>query len=205
MILSIQADENRRVHTEYGEDAEPAFELITPAEIIAIDYLWSLDGGHKVHQALRIYEAVSRGGRMLPPEEPATPRLATPEPSRYYAIPEDIARTARQFFDPMAVTGAQTASDWWDGETSAWDVDDDAAADVLTMMGPDWIRERSHDTPIAAAKAYLAMGVVDHPHGQRRHLTARAVASQLRDLWERGEAQIAVHPDHDHGQQALSL
>ena len=100
-VLSVQAMEVERAGRE-GESTR--FTILSAEQLVAIDYLWSVDGGHAPHAALRISREVESGARMLPQDWGGDRAAAwRPDGGAFMcAIPAALLRGAELSDDPLA-------------------------------------------------------------------------------------------------------
>lgn len=195
LLLSVQAEENIRAE---GAGEAPRFSLISEDQLIAIDYLWAVDGGHAPHAGLAIWRSVERGDRLLPadwPDEVAALE-ARPASATTQRIPAALLRGIDLPDDPLALTGADTQAVWWRHDEDAFTVDAEGAACVLAYEADDWLDGARHGSCGQAEASYLSIGVVAHPRGQ----AGARVRSRVRRGLYAGLEGLESCPDRRTGQ-----
>lgn len=192
LLLSIDADEGERAR-EVGED--PAFEVLSDEELVAIDYLWGVNGRHAPHQALRIAREVAHGHRLYPPNDPAPARMALSVAPRYFRIPTAIIKAAGiAMDDPAALSGDDSNPVWWRSDARSFSVDPESAALALALEADDWLNASPHTTPLQAAQAWLLLGTVAHPVSQRRAMQDNRLRGLLYRAWAEGAEFSEIAP-----------
>lgn len=167
--------------------AEPQFQNLTGEDLVAIDYLWSREGLHPPHQALRICAEIDRGtGRMsieVPAETPRSPvsrRIIRGEQQAWSSAwgIRDVA-LEMSHFDGEGLTyredaeGVHPLPSWVDAPF--WQIDPESLSLFFELEAARRIEETEGLGVESAGQAtdyYLRLGLIQYPHSMRRHLDA---------------------------------
>ncbi|MGP9768245.1 phosphoadenosine phosphosulfate reductase domain-containing protein [Halomonas sp. AOP13-D3-9] len=165
--LTIDAEEMER-------SDQPAFQIITPQELVAIEWSWAIRGLQvRPWEATRAWVEVYHQGKRFP-----IPSASTNQPVQAggQALHPLAGETMGSTTTPlMAAAGVTVAA------SARLEVDPEGAMEMLSIEG-DWLAMENTKTPESVANSLLIRGVVSIPAGRRSEIDRRLTAvARLRE------------------------
>lgn len=177
--LTIDAKEMERTDS-------PAFQIITPQELVAIEWNWAIRGIQlRPWEATRAWVEVYHQGKRYPIPSAST---APPAQASGQTLHPLKGETMGSVITPLMTNAGITVA-----TGSRLEVDPEGAMEMLSIEG-DMLAADTERTPESVANALLIRGVVSIPASRQRELDRRLTA--VARLREEGVMQWAYHGGH---------
>lgn len=174
--LTIDAEEMERSEA-------PAFQIITPQELIAIEWSWAIRGLQlRPWEATRAWVEVHHQGKRYP-----IPSASTAQPAQAggQSLHPLAGETLGSLVTPLMANAGISGS-----AGPRLEIDPEGAMEMLSIEG-DHLAQRVEGSPEAVANSLLIRGVVSIPATRRAELDRRLTA--VARLREEGIIQWAYH------------